>query len=423
MNILYIAHRIPYPPDKGDKIRTHNTIRFLAQRHRVWCACFVDDAGDFRHVAALRAMCEDVVALPLRRLRASVSALLNLAIDESASDGFYHDPAMVQAIVNLGQRVNFDAVIAFSSTMAQYAQYARAKRKLVDLCDLDSQKWAGYSKKCRGPRSWFYRTESDRLSQRERDIARQFDATILISREEANDLKQNLIQNPQSKPQAQAWGQNSRHTARAQPQRAFQYKPATDADRIAVVANGVTLPAPDEIGGYDHRAVGFVGDMRYQPNEDAVRWFAGYVWPQISSMIPDAVLRIIGRNPSPRVTKLAQRGAIEVTGEVKSVVDELARLQCVVAPLQIARGVQNKVLEAMAAARPVVATTAAATGIDAHHGRHILIADAPTAFANHVVAVLRDPNKARSIGAAARQLTERSYQWDARLEALQSVLQ
>jgi len=420
MNILYLAHRIPYPPDKGDKIRAYHTIRHLAGKHRLWCACFVDDPADYQHVSKLRGMCEDVIVLPLRRLRASISAVLNLAIDESASDGYYRDPAMIRALTQLNDRVHFDAVLAFSSTMAQYAELIDANRRLIDLCDLDSRKWADYAKQSTAPRAWLYRTESNRLAQRERDIARQFDATILISQEEANDFAIGR----HSEPQAQAWGQNefSEPQAQAWGQKISNNTTGEFHNPIAIIGNGVTPPPAGALGGYDQQTVGFVGDMSYAPNEDAVRWFANSIWPRVRSRHPDAKFKIVGRSPSPPVMRLNERDGVEVTGSVKNIMAELATFQCAVAPLRIARGVQNKVLEAMAAARPVIATSNAARGIEATEGQHLLIGDTPVAFADHITRLLADSNLCQQLGSAARAHVERIYPWNRQLQPLDALL-
>lgn len=386
MNILYIAHRIPYPPDKGDKIRAYHTLRFLAARHAVWCACFVDDPADFVHVATLRRWCRDVIALPVRRIKASLRALLNLAVDESASDGFYRDPEMSRALARLNQRVRIDAVVAFSSTMAQYALGVDARRRLVDLCDLDSRKWAECARRRGGPRAWMMAAEARHLGRLERLVIGRFDAAVLISAEEAADLS------------------------------------ATHRARIHVVGNGVDIPPAGSCPRVDQPTVGFVGDMSYWPNEDAVRWFADTVWHHVRRSVSGATFHVIGRHPSRAVRRLADRPGINVVGSVPDVRTHLCRCRAVVAPLRIARGVQNKVLEAMAAARPVVATAAAVTGIDAVDGQHLLIADDSAATAERLVRLLTDDALADRISRNARGLVERCYDWSRRLEPWQQLL-
>lgn len=386
MKILYLAHRIPYPPNKGDKIRSYHTIAHLAKRHDVWCACFVDDPRDFAHVEALSETCREVIALPLRRWRARAYAALNLAIDESASQGYFRDPAMIRAVEALSGSVGFDAVLVYSSSMAPYADHVVAKRKVIDLCDLDSRKWAELSRVCPPPKRWILQAEALRLAVAERDANRRFDATVLAGRHEAD-----------------GW----------QPPR---------PDRVHYICNGVNAPPDSALGRCDSLDVGFVGDMSYLPNEQAVLWFVRDVWPVVRRAVADARFIVVGRSPSRRVRSLSGRNGVEVVGEVADVGPYLAKCRCAIAPLLVARGIQNKVLEAMAGARPVVATTCAAAGIDCPTGSHLLVADEAGEFASAVTALLTDADGAREIGIRARRYVQQRHDWSAQMSRMEALL-
>jgi sugar transferase (PEP-CTERM/EpsH1 system associated) len=386
VNILYLAHRIPFPPNKGDKVRSYHTLRHLADRHDVWCACFVDDPADMQHVGRLLEFCRNVIAIPLDRRRASVRGLCNLARNRPASDGFYRDRTMWRPLCELSMQVNFDAALFFSSSMGQYAEAVRARHKVIDFCDLDSRKWGQLASLSRPPRSWLLRAEARLLAEREHELYDRFDATILISEAEASGWREH------------------------------------DRDRLHIVGNGVELPNLLTDLRYDTGIVGFVGDMRYAPNVDGVCWFAQAIWPQIHAECPQAEFHIVGRGAPGSVRRLAVVPGIRVVGEVPDVLPHLLDFQVVVAPLRIARGVQNKVLEAMAAARPVVATPQAAHGIAAEPNEHIIVAAKPAAMATRVRQLLREPVACRRTGTQARAHVATRYDWGVQLSRLISIL-
>ncbi len=386
MRILYLAHRIPYPPNKGDKIRAFHAIEHLARRHDVYCACFVDDPADLRYVAVLRQMCREVIALPLNRRWATLRGLADLLIDESASEGFYRDARMARALKELGRRVDFDAVLAFSSSMGQYAHCVTARRRVIDFCDRDSRKWAQLAGAHRGPKSWLLAAEARQLAALERRLHIRFDASVLIAPHEAED-----------------WNIPCRR-------------------KLHFIGNGVAVPPLPDSPRYDSGVVGFVGDMRYPPNIDGVRWFVEQIWPRIRRNHPAAAFHIVGRHPTRAIRRLKATPGVHVMGEVADVQACLADFQLVVAPLRIARGVQNKVLEAMAAAKPVVAAPAAATGIDAAPGEHFYLAENEPMFALQVGRLLDSPTVCAHLGRAGRTLVENHYRWEEHMARLETLL-
>jgi len=262
-----------------------------------------------------------------------------------------------------------------------------ADRRVLDLCDLDSLKWRDCADRATGPRAWLLRSEAGRLAERERRWVDAFDASVLISEAEAATLDDD---------------------------RRLR-------EKVHVVTNGVDLPdewmstAPNRLPGAPPVAsrVGFVGMMNYAPNVDAVCWFARECWPAIRRAIPDATFRIVGRAPSSAVRRLETIPGVEVTGPVDDVVAELAEIDVSVAPMRIARGVQNKILEAMAASRAVVLTRAAALGIAARDGHDFVVADAPTEIAQRIVDLLQDDKRRSRIGRNARRYVALNHRWEA----------
>lgn len=337
--ILYLSHRIPYPPNKGDKIRSWHTLQGLAARYTVHLATFVDDPEDWVHLATVRAVCGETCFRPLRPLRARLRSLRGLASGEALTVAYYRDAGLRRWISDLAARRRLDGVFAYSSSMARYAAdvpLAAGARRVLDFCDVDSDKWRQYAISRRGPMRWLYAREARLLAEEERRRAEQCDATLVVAETEAGLLRAIA-------PQASA--------------------------RIAVLPNGVDTDYFDPARSCESpfppgsRPIVFTGVMDYYANVDGVRWFADDVLPRVRARLADALFAIVGSSPTAEVKALGTREGILVTGRVPDIRPYLAHAAVVVAPLRIARGVQNKVLEALAMAKRVVATPNALQGI------------------------------------------------------------
>jgi polysaccharide biosynthesis protein PslH len=377
-DVLFLAHRVPYPPDRGDKIRSFHVLRHLARRARVHLVAFADDPRDEAAAPALAALCASMTIVPRRvgRVRATLRAL---ASGRPASLTAFDHPALRAAAARVLAAHPDAATYVFSGQMAQYLPDAGPR--VVDLVDRDSAKFAAYA---RGPLAWLYAREARLLGAFEAAVADRADATLFVSAAEAA-----LLAHP----------------------------------RVRVVENGIdavhfdpgaTLPV-----ARDGSLIVFTGQMDYPPNVDAARWLVMEAWPHVLAAVPDARLAIVGRAPTAAVRALAS-ATVEVTGEVADVRPWLAAARVAVAPLRLARGVQNKVLEAMAMALPVVATPAAAEGID--HAGTIRVADDAATFAATVAALVGDPVAAAALGRAARARVLARYDWLARLAPLDALL-
>jgi sugar transferase (PEP-CTERM/EpsH1 system associated) len=386
--ILFLAHRIPYPPDKGDKIRSWRLFEHLAKRFRVHLGCFIDDPDDARHMDRLSAMSASAAFIPLTPTRAKLRAGAALLSSKPFSFAYFADARMREYVTKCRARP-LALEFAFSSGMAPYIERAAASSRIVDFCDADSEKWRDYGVRSAQPMRRLFAREAERLTAAETRILNWADAAFAVSDAEAATL-------------------NSRPGA---------------VRRATVVRNGVDTAyfAPREADANSPEAV-FVGAMDYRANIDAILWFVREVWPLVRAESPDARLAIVGARPVASIRRLNGRAGVIVAGRVQDVRPYLASAAAVVAPLRIARGIQNKVLEAMAMARPVVATGAANAGVNASPGREILIADAPPAFAAEIVGLFNDRSRGERIGAAARARVRADFQWDLQLQLLDAAL-
>jgi sugar transferase (PEP-CTERM/EpsH1 system associated) len=387
MRILYVAQRVPFPPDRGDKILTYHQICRLARRHEVAVACLADGPEDLANVSALAGMVESVDVVPLSRRRARLRAAMAPATHRPFTVAYFDEPELHRKVAARLASRPFDAIVVYSSGMAQFVEKIADTPRIMQLTDLDSLKWEQYARLSRFPMAWVYRTESRRLLAYERRLAATFSHCVLCTPKELDDFRR-LI-------------------------------PGAAAE---CVSNGVDLAYYRPRGTPRKNALIFTGVMDYLPNVDGVVWFCREILPQVRQQVPDVTFIICGARPNATVQALGRLPSVVITGNVPDVRPYLSQASVGVVPLRIARGIQNKILEAMASGLAVVATTAAYTGIEAVSGRDLFIADDPGAFAAKVIQLLEDEDLRRMTGRAARACMEANYDWDIRLEALERLL-
>jgi sugar transferase (PEP-CTERM/EpsH1 system associated) len=393
-NLLLLVHRIPFPPNKGDKIRSYHLLRHLAARYRVHLGTFVDDPDDWQYVDQVRAQCAGSHFARLDPKLARLRSLGALLSGRALSFDYYRDAGMQAWVERTMREQKIDRVVVFSSPMAQYIEgYANARR-VIDYCDVDSDKWRQYAEQKRWPMSWLYAREARALLAYERQVARSCDAALFATAPEAQLFKSLA---PESEAKIGHFN-NGVDTDYFSPARAY--------------AN------PFAIG---ERALVFTGAMDYWPNVDAVEWFAAEVFPKLAARFADLRFYIVGARPAPAVQALAKLPGVVVTGTVPDVRPYLAHAAVSVAPLRVARGVQNKVLEAMAMALPVVVSPQALEGIDAAPGADVLLADGAEDFAAAVIRVLGEDDLA--LRARARERVERLYSWPSNLANIEARLE
>jgi sugar transferase (PEP-CTERM/EpsH1 system associated) len=388
-DLLFLAHRIPFPPDKGDKIRSYHLLKHLSERYRIHLGAFIDDPDDWRHADALSDLCHDVRLISLDPFKAKIKSLTGLLTGEALSLPYYRNAEMARWVSDK-LRSGLNRSVIYSSVMAQYVMQAPGTR-VMDFVDMDSDKWRQYAATKSWPLSWLYGREAIHLLEWERKVASSFDASLFVSAQEATDF------------------------SRAAPEsldRVGWYNNGVDADYFSPERAYESPYAAGEI------AIAFTGAMDYWPNVDAVQWFASEVLPALLQTHPELVFSIVGSRPTPALQALAGPH-IRVTGRVPDVRPWLAHAHVVVAPMRIARGVQNKVLEGMAMARTVVVSPQGLEGLDAHPGDEVLLGKSAAAFADACRAVIAG----RNLGAAARQRVIDSYAWEACLRKIDVLLE
>jgi polysaccharide biosynthesis protein PslH len=391
--ILFLAHRIPFPPDRGDKIRSWHLLRYLSERAKVHLVCFADDEADAAHAAGLKAALNDRLAsihVEPRRVSRAAAAARALVTGKPLSLTLFDSASLRRVVHERLAEPRVDGLFVYSGQMAQFVPETLRQRFVMDFVDMDSEKFAAYAA-AGGPMVAVHAREARRLFAFERAIAGRADASLFVSEAEA-----------------------------------ALFRRRSGAARVAALANGIDsdrfdpnadfAPLPREQRGEGPLLL-FTGQMDYRPNVEAVSWFAAEVLPQL----PGARFVIAGRNPTAAVQALAGERVI-VTGAVDDMRSWLAAADVVVAPLRIARGIQNKVLEAMAMANPVVASPAAFEGIEAEPGRHLLVADGAENMAAAIRRLLAHLDEAKRLGGAARALVRATYRWDARLQPLDDLL-
>ena len=393
--ILFLAHRTPYPPDRGDKIRSWHLLRHIAAIAPTHVVALYDDPRDLDHIGVLESVAASVSLAP--HIRSKTRAMFHaLATGGSASVSAFASGAVHDHVHRLMTTRPIQTIFAYSGQMGQYIPAKRSGiRFVMDFVDMDSAKFAAYAEQASGLSAFANAQEAKRLFKFEKRIAHLADLSLFVSDAEAQ---------------------------------LFRARTGLGQERVSHIENGIDLDAYDPatpraaVDRGEGPLIVFTGQMDYRPNIDAVDDFARRALPAIRLLHPHASFAIVGRHPPANVLALAGLAGVIVTGEVPDTRDWLAAADVVVAPLMLARGIQNKVLEAMAMAKPVVASSAAAEGIDAADGDELIVAEGADGQAEIVAALLSNPARAKALGRAARARMVARYSWDARLAGLSAML-
>jgi sugar transferase (PEP-CTERM/EpsH1 system associated) len=389
MKILFACHRFPFPPNRGGKIRPFNMIRHLSQKHEVFVASLAHTQQELDEGAGLSEYCAEIYAEVVPEKLRWLQAVRALPSTTPSSVAYFSSSRLRERVKAAARRVSFDTVIVHCAFAAQYVLQIPAAFRLMDFGDLDSGKWLDYSEWRWFPLSQGYSLEGHKLRRYERQLAAAFDYCTLTTQGELEEFKKLEVDRPHS-----------------------------------VIPNGVDASYfhPNGGAGQAKRVVVFLGRMDYYPNIDGVLHFTKSVLPTVRAAVPDVEFRIIGSNPTPAIERLRQVPGVIVTGYVPDVRPFLNDAVVSVAPLRMARGTQNKILESMAMGIPVVATSDSAKGVDAIPEQHILIGNTPDAFARQVIRILMDRKRLTDLSKVGRERVEQVHLWPRSMELLDAIL-
>ncbi|MFT7618971.1 MAG: sugar transferase (PEP-CTERM/EpsH1 system associated) [Planctomycetota bacterium] len=390
MDILYLVHRIPYPPDKGDKIRSFRWLVHLAEKHRVHLVTLYDDPQDLVHLDAVSKYCATLKAFRLKPLKAKVRAMMALAGSRPLSLPYFFHPEAKKAVVEILQKEPIDLALIYSSSMGQYTEHLTDIPRILDMVDVDSAKFASYAELGSGVGRKIYGLEARRLARYEEEQVRTLDRVILCTEPEAELLSTRVNQ----------------------------------PNKVVAIGNGAVPPDASKIpASRDSTKVIFVGAMDYQPNIDAVNFAAQEIMPLVRQEISSAEFIIVGRDPTAEVRKLGQLPGVTVTGPVADIDDYLRDACLSLVPLRIAQGIQNKVLEAMAWSLPVVTNKRIAISLESDVGNVLCSAETAEEYAAEVIRLIRDKELRQEIGQAAREFVIKRFSWEPRLAQLDQLIE
>jgi sugar transferase (PEP-CTERM/EpsH1 system associated) len=365
-------------------------LKHLAKRAEVWVACLADEPVSEQTIATLRSLAKKLAIIPTRPWRRWPRALLSFLCGRTISEGAFASAPFSRILARWASDTKFHVSLASSSSLAPYLRLPalRDTRAIIDLVDVDSQKWFDYAASTRGLRSWLFRTEARRLRRLEQELCSRADAGTVVSQVEAEVFRSFC-----------AW------------------------EGLHVLPNGVDFDyfRPPSCPPAEQGCV-FVGALDYYPNVDAACWFCREIWPRIHRRFSEAHLQLVGRRPVAAVRKLAEVEGVEVVGPVADVRPYLAKAAVAIAPLRIARGVQNKVLEALAMAKATVATPQALAGFPDDADIPALRASSSAEWTVAVTRLLGDAQLRRDLGASGRRYVESHHDWDRCLASLDEWL-
>ena len=394
-DLLFLAHRIPYPPNKGDKIRSYHFLKHLTSEYNVHLGAFIDDPNDWQYTDKLKSSCTKTCFLELNPLLAKIKSLQGLLTGEALSLPYYKNQAMQDWVDQSIKKHKIKKVLVFSSVMAQFINENHDVDMIVDFVDVDSDKWRQYAAKKTGLAAWVYQRESKYLLNYEKKIAESSRSSFFVSEQEAALFK--------------------------------SIAPAVN-EKITYINNGVDTDyfSPEQLFASPYQdneqVIVFTGAMDYWANVDAVTWFAEDIFPHLLKNHPTAKFYIVGSRPAKEVEELAKNNNIIVTGAVEDVRPYVAHAKLAVAPLRIARGIQNKVLEAMSMGKYVIATSAAMEGIPYDVALDVAVCDETDTMIRRIDELLQN-TPAAITSSNNREFVKAKFSWEKNFHKLSTLLQ
>ena len=389
MNILYVCHRFPFPPKRGGKIRPFNMIRHLRSAgHQVTVCSLVRSEAEAEEGLGIAPFCTAFEAGKVQEPLQMARMVLRLPLATPSSMGYFYSPELASRIRRLLAEQTWDLIFVHCSSVAQYVEDVRGIPKILDFGDMDSQKWLEYAHYKPWPLSWGYTLEGSKMLRAEKRLAKKFDLCTATTRAERETLD--------------------------------GYGTGAVTDWFPNGVDALFFCPTDEL--YDLDTISFIGRMDYYPNQECMQRFCKQVWPLLKQHRPTMRLLVVGADPSPEMRSLADLPGVTVTGSVPDVRPYIRGSALMVAPLAIARGTQNKILEAMAMGVPVVTSTIAAGGVDAEAGRHLLVADSAAEITQAILRITENPTERERLASAGRQRMLSHHAWDRSMQRLDDII-
>ncbi len=386
MNILFVCHRFPFPPNEGGKIRAFNMIAHLHKNHHVTVASLVESSAELEGLEGIKPYCDKYIAQMMSRPLAWLQAVMCLITTIPSSMGYFYSWSLGRKIKRLLRDNSYDLIIVHCSSVAHFVQSAKDTPKILDFCDMDSQKWLTYAEHKAFPLSVAYWLEGIKLQRAEKKLAKKFNGSSVATAFELETLE-------------------SFHSG----QRSFCFPNGVDTEFFSPSRRP-----------YQTDTICFIGKMNYYPNEKCMLEFSEHVFPLLKQKYPQLKLSIIGSNPTDKILALAEQDGIEVTGRVADVRPYVQQAALSVVPLTIARGTQNKILESMAMGVPVVCSTVAARGIDALPEEHVLVADTNNDYVNQISRIIDSAEERQRLSSAGRARMLSHHGWSIAMEKMDS---
>lgn len=407
MRILFLSLRCPYPPHRGDRIRSYHFIKQLSKRHDITSVFFAESDSDIEAVDHLQPFCERVEWVRFRRSFASINTALHCLSPNPLQVHYWYSPQMQRKINQLLDEVDYDLIHAQLFRMGQYVKKTRGITKVLDLCDSLALNLARRAELDCTPKRFLVKLEEKRVRRYEVEIMKSFDSGTVVANFDRDYL---LNQDKNLKLSVVPMGVDLKY-----------FNPIQNNISNGVETDSMTLTVQDDGEMDSVKNLLFTGTMNYFPNSDAVIYFCNEIFPLIQKRYPEVTFYIVGNHPTEQVRRLSERKGVIVTGFVPDVRPYFQKASVFVAPLRAGSGIQTKNLEAMAMETPVVTTSIGAMGLDAEEGKELLIADTPESFAERVINLIENPEVKYKLAKAGRKRIEASYDWRVLVERLEQA--
>lgn len=385
MKLFVLVSRVPYPLEKGDKLRAYHQMKDLAKRHEIILCCLTDKKVDPTAVAHLETFCDEVVVVKLNKLLQLARLAAALISSRPFQVHYFFQRKALRLIKKTLERTQPDHIYCQLIRCSEYLKDIYHIPKTIDYMDALSKGMERFSHTAPWYLTYFAKLEAKRLTQYEHLIFEYFDHHSIIS-----DQDRELIVNPKR-------------------------------DQIEVIPNGVDLAFFSPREEAKTYSVVFTGNMSYAPNVDGALFLANEIMPLVREKLPNAMLMLAGANPSSKVKALASEHVV-VSGWMDDIRDAYAQAEVFVAPMRIGTGLQNKLLESMSMGIPSITSPLANNALKATPTKEVLLGETAQEFADNIVLLIEDEELQGAMSEKGRLFVQKNYSWEAAGTLLERLL-